>query len=68
MNANGSTCRTNTNLFKLGVVAITVQLAVGFVAGMAYADSSDNQKMTEARNLDQQIIHKILKTCEVKGL
>ena len=56
------------NNFKLGMVAIAVQLAIGFVAGMAYADSSDNQKMTEARNLDQQIVHKILKTCEGKGL
>lgn len=54
--------------YQLGLIAIAFNLLVGFVAGMAYADSSDNQKMSQARNLDQQIVHKILKTCEGNGL
>lgn len=56
------------NNFKLGLIAIAFNLLVGFIAGMAYASDGDDHKMTEARNLDQQIVRKILKTCEGNGL
>ncbi len=58
---------SNLSNFKIGLIAIAFNLVVGFVFGMAYAGAGDNQKMTEARNLDQQIVHKISKICESKG-
>lgn len=58
----------NLSNFKVGLIAIIFNLVVGYIFGMAYASSSDNQKMIEARNLDQQIVHKISETCKGKGL
>lgn len=58
---------SNLSNFKLGLIAIAFNLAVGFIFGMTYAEAGDNQKMTEARNLDQQIVHKISETCKNKG-
>ncbi len=59
---------SNFSNFKLGLIAIAFNLSVGFIFGLAYASGSDDQKMTEARNLDQQIVHKISETCKNKGL
>lgn len=58
---------SNLSNFKLGIVAIVFNLLVGFVFGLAYASTGDDQKMVEARNLDQQIVHKISEICEGKG-
>lgn len=58
----------NLSHFKLGVIAIAFNLLIGFIFGLALASTGDDQKMTEARNLDQQIVHKISKICEEKGL
>lgn len=57
----------NLSNFKLGMIAITFNLIVGFIFGMAYAEGGADQKMIEARNLDQQIVHKISETCQNKG-
>lgn len=58
----------NISNFKLGLIAIAFNLSVGFIFGLAFASVGDDQKMTEARNLDQQIINKILETCKRNGL
>lgn len=58
----------NLSNFKIGLVAITFNLIVGFIFGMAFAEAGDDQKMVDARNLDQQIVHKISETCKEKGL
>lgn len=57
----------NLSNFKIGLIAIAFNLLVGFIFGMAYADGGDDQKMNEARNIDQKIVHKISEICEGKG-
>lgn len=53
--------------FKIGLIAIAFNLLVGFVFGLAFSESGEDKKMVDARNLDQQIVHKISETCKNKG-